>query len=126
MTIPDGMEGMLVLIINPRDPRLLSVSDPDSFKPEFGIVVRELGQSESGRYYETRCLVRCGGNTTEVLLLGRLVPLLRLPEHDALNLLPEEAVAKWAPEIIARHSIVSLLRPQQAFLFEARASRRRR
>ncbi|OHA66547.1 MAG: hypothetical protein A3C04_03655 [Candidatus Wildermuthbacteria bacterium RIFCSPHIGHO2_02_FULL_45_25] len=92
--------GTLVLILNPDDLMLIYSYPNEKCKhpPEYGIVRGVISLPGTFEWY--RYTVEHGG-VTQIIPANRLVTLIHLPEGDVL-LTPEEAVSKWAPEIIKR------------------------
>lgn len=103
----------LVMVLDPTDPEIFDRRMPAVKEPVFGVVVEQLEQS--GRYQDFQCRVRLDGREAE-LQIGRLVPLIILPEED-LGLTPEEAFCKWAALIMKRHTLMHLPISQQDFLY---------
>ena len=106
----------LVLVLDPEDPQVFDLRQPSAGEPTFGIMKEILDRS--GRYQEFRCRVQCDDGTIMILPVGRLIPLLVLPEEDATNLTPKEAFSKWAAEITKRQALVHLPRAQRDFLVD--------
>lgn len=104
---------MLVLVLNPEDLQLFDIRQVG--EQVFGIVRETLDQS--GRYQEFRCRIACDNGAIATYPVGRLVPLLILPEEDA-QLAPKDAFSKWAAEIVKRQALVHLPGPQRDFLFD--------
>lgn len=104
----------LVLILDPKDPQVFDLRQPAAGEPVFGIVQELL--DHSGQYQEFRCKVRHGSGAVEIFPVGRLVPLLIVPDED-LRLIPKDIFAKWAAVIVKRMAIAHLPMPQRDFLF---------
>src|SRR3989338_3849959 len=104
----------LVLVLDPNDPEIFDPRKPAVRESVFGVVLEIL--DHSGRYQEFRCKVRHGSGAEEVFPIGRLVPLLIVPEED-LYLTPRQIFDKWAGIIMKRQALLSLPRSQRDFLF---------
>ena len=106
-------ENMVVLVLDPEDPQLSDIRRIS--EPMFGIV-QEMGGWTKGMYQERPCKVQLDGGRIEIFPLERLVPLLELPEEDAVMFSPTEAFSKWATEIVKRQALMHLPEGQRDFL----------
>ena len=110
---------MLVLVLGPEDLQLPDITQVG--EPVFAIVRETL--DHSGRFLEFRCRVVCDNGAIATYSVGRLVPLLVLPEEDAVTLTPNAAFAKWAAEIVKRQALVHLPGSQHDFLVDMLSKR---